>query len=255
MLLFSPVLSPHTCTQALAVAGLSPLLRRSHSPTLFTRLCSTPPASPCSQGPGGLCDQPVPSLRLEGTSSYEKLNSSLPSVNCGTLRSDSNGNDTRSSRRALRPVSLTVPSATCKETGMLSHSSAGSLVEAVLISEGLGCYAHDPSFIAVAKQELADACEMTMEEMENAADNILNANGPPSPNGNLLPYMHCRDAGTQEPLRRNSQALSRAGETEELLRSGLEDHENGAGGLRAAGGSQRNSGLMEDEDMECVTSL
>ena len=102
-----------------------------------------------------------------------------------------------------------------------------------MISEGLGCYAQDPSFIAVAKQELADACEMTMEEMENAADNILNANGPPSPNGNLLPYMHCRDAGTQEPLRSNSQGLSRAGETEELLRSGLEDHENGAGGLRA----------------------
>ncbi|KAL6459509.1 hypothetical protein MHYP_G00312680 [Metynnis hypsauchen] len=270
--------------QALAVAGLSPLLRRSHSPTLFTRLCSTPPASPCTQGPGGLCDQPVPSLRLEGTGSCEKLNSSLPSVNCGTCRSDSNGNDTRGSRRALRPVSLTVPSVTCKETGLLSHGSAGSLVEAVrkrhslsaslsvfgssnqfisktpasdavLISEGLGCYAQDPSFIAVAKQELADACEMTMEEMENAADNILNANGPPSPNGNLLPYMHCRDAGTQEPLRSNSPGLSRAGETEELLRSGLEDHENGAVGLRAAGGSQRNSGLMEDEDMECVTSL
>ncbi|KAL7828327.1 hypothetical protein AOLI_G00314790 [Acnodon oligacanthus] len=270
--------------QALAVAGLSPLLRRSHSPTLFTRLCSTPPASPCTQGPGGLCDQPLPSLRLEGTGSCEKLNSSLPSVNCGTCHSDSNGNDTRGSRRALRPVSLTVPSVTCKETGLLSHGSAGSLVEAVrkrhslsaslsvfgssnqfisktpasdavLISEGLGCYAQDPSFIAVAKQELADACEMTMEEMENAADNILNANGPPSPNGNLLPYMHCRDAGTQEPLRSNSQGLSRAGETEELLRSGLEDHENGAGGLRAAEGSQRNSGLMEDEDMECVTSL
>ncbi|XP_066523151.1 voltage-dependent L-type calcium channel subunit alpha-1C isoform X9 [Hoplias malabaricus] len=241
--------------QALAVAGLSPLLRRSHSPTLFTRLCSTPPASPSTQGPGGLCDQLVPSLRLEGTGSYEKLNSSLPSVNCVTCRSDSNGNDTRSSRRALRPVSLTVPPVTCKETGSLSHGSAGSLVEAVLISEGLGCYAQDPSFIAVAKQELADACEMTMEEMENAADNILNANGPPSPNGNLLPYMHCRDTGIQESLRRNSQGLSRAGETEELLRSDLEDQENGAGGLRAAGGSQRNSGLMEDKDMECVTSL
>uniref|UniRef100_W5KJY4 Voltage-dependent L-type calcium channel subunit alpha n=1 Tax=Astyanax mexicanus TaxID=7994 RepID=W5KJY4_ASTMX len=196
----------HTSPQALAVAGLSPLLRRSHSPTLFTRLCSTPPASP-----GGLCDQPVPSLRLQGTSSYEKLNSSLPSVNCGPCSSDSNGNDTRSSRRALRPVSLTVPSVTCKETGLHSHGSAGSLVEAVLISEGLGCYAQDPSFIAVAKQELADACDMTMEEMENAADNILNANGPPSPNGNLLPYMHCRDTGSQETPRRRS----RAEETEE----------------------------------------
>uniref|UniRef100_A0A4W4F7Q1 Voltage-dependent L-type calcium channel subunit alpha n=1 Tax=Electrophorus electricus TaxID=8005 RepID=A0A4W4F7Q1_ELEEL len=177
--------------QALAVAGLNPLVRRSHSPTLFTRLCSTPPASPCSHGAGGLCEQPVPSLRLEEPGSYEKLNSSLPSVNCGSCPSDSNGHDTRSSRRALRPISLTVPSVTCKETGSFSHGSAGSLVEAVLISEGLGRYAQDPSFIEVAKQELADACDMTMEEMENAADNILNANGPPSPNGNLLPYMHC----------------------------------------------------------------
>ncbi|XP_026864504.2 voltage-dependent L-type calcium channel subunit alpha-1C isoform X16 [Electrophorus electricus] len=241
--------------QALAVAGLNPLVRRSHSPTLFTRLCSTPPASPCSHGAGGLCEQPVPSLRLEEPGSYEKLNSSLPSVNCGSCPSDSNGHDTRSSRRALRPISLTVPSVTCKETGSFSHGSAGSLVEAVLISEGLGRYAQDPSFIEVAKQELADACDMTMEEMENAADNILNANGPPSPNGNLLPYMHCRDTGTPEPLRSNSQGLSRAGETEELLRSGLEDLEKGTGGLRAAGGGQRNSRLMEDEDMECVTSL
>lgn len=43
-------LTPSLCSlllpQALAVAGLSPLLRRSHSPTLFSRLCSTPPASP-----------------------------------------------------------------------------------------------------------------------------------------------------------------------------------------------------------------
>ncbi|XP_076862624.1 voltage-dependent L-type calcium channel subunit alpha-1C isoform X2 [Brachyhypopomus gauderio] len=241
--------------QALAVAGLNPLVRRSHSPTLFTRLCSTPPASPCSHGSGGLCEQPVPSLRLEEPSSYEKLNSSLPSVTCGSCPSDSKDHDARSSRRALRPISLTVPSVTCKETCSLSHGSAGSLVEAVLISEGLGRYAQDPSFIEVAKQELADACNMTMEEMENAADNILNANGPPSPNGNLLPYMHCRDTGTPEPLRSSIQGLSSDGETEELLRSGLEDHAKGTGGLRAAGGSQRNSRLMEDEDMECMTSL
>lgn len=44
--LVSPPDSPASPLQALAVAGLSPLLRRSHSPTLFSRLCSTPPASP-----------------------------------------------------------------------------------------------------------------------------------------------------------------------------------------------------------------
>lgn len=42
---------PASPLQALAVAGLSPLLRRSHSPTLFSRLCSTPPASPTGTQP------------------------------------------------------------------------------------------------------------------------------------------------------------------------------------------------------------
>uniref|UniRef100_A0A6Q2WXI5 Voltage-dependent L-type calcium channel subunit alpha n=1 Tax=Esox lucius TaxID=8010 RepID=A0A6Q2WXI5_ESOLU len=186
--------------QALAVAGLSPLLRRSHSPTLFARLCSTPPTSPTGRG-GQASYQRVPSLRLEGTGpatgSYE-LNSSLPSVNCGSWHSDSNGNSPgtghragTASHRAPRPVSLTVPSSVHLDTASLSHGSAGSLVEAVLISEGLGRFAQDPSIIEVTKQELADACDMTIEEMENAADNILNGNSQPSPNGNLVPYIHC----------------------------------------------------------------
>uniref|UniRef100_A0A674B9B2 Voltage-dependent L-type calcium channel subunit alpha-1C n=1 Tax=Salmo trutta TaxID=8032 RepID=A0A674B9B2_SALTR len=196
--------------QALAVAGLSPLLRRSHSPTLFTQLCSTSPTSPTGRG-SQASYQRVPTLRLQGTGpgtgSYE-LNSSLPSVNCGPWYSDSNGNSPAispgvgtASQRPPRPVSLTVPSTVHKDATSLSHGSAGSLVEAVLISEGLGHFAQDPSFIEVTKQELADACDMTIEEMENAADNILNGNSQPSPNGNLLPYMHCnRDhAASQEP--------------------------------------------------------
>uniref|UniRef100_A0AAZ3SE82 Voltage-dependent L-type calcium channel subunit alpha n=1 Tax=Oncorhynchus tshawytscha TaxID=74940 RepID=A0AAZ3SE82_ONCTS len=196
--------------QALAVAGLSPLLRRSHSPTLFTQLCSTSPTSPTGWG-SQASYQRVPTLRLQGTGpgtgSYE-LNSSLPSVNCGPWYSDSNGNSPgisprvgTASQRPPRPVSLTVPSTVHKDATSLSHGSAGSLVEAVLISEGLGHFAQDPSFIEVTKQELADACDMTIEEMENAADNILNGNSQPSPNGNLLPYMHCnRDhAASQEP--------------------------------------------------------
>uniref|UniRef100_A0A8K9X4Y3 Voltage-dependent L-type calcium channel subunit alpha n=1 Tax=Oncorhynchus mykiss TaxID=8022 RepID=A0A8K9X4Y3_ONCMY len=196
--------------QALAVAGLSPLLRRSHSPTLFTQLCSTSPTSPTGRG-SQASYQRVPTLRLQGTGpgtgSYE-LNSSLPSVNCGPWYSDSNGNSPgisprvgTASQRPPRPVSLTVPSTVHKDATSLSHGSAGSLVEAVLISEGLGHFAQDPSFIEVTKQELADACDMTIEEMENAADNILNGNSQPSPNGNLLPYMHCnRDhAASQEP--------------------------------------------------------
>uniref|UniRef100_A0A8C7KAT6 Voltage-dependent L-type calcium channel subunit alpha n=1 Tax=Oncorhynchus kisutch TaxID=8019 RepID=A0A8C7KAT6_ONCKI len=270
-----------------AVAGLSPLLRRSHSPTLFTQLCSTSPTSPTGRG-SQASYQRVPTLRLQGTGpgtgSYE-LNSSLPSVNCGPWYSDSNGNSPgisprvgTANQRLPRPVSLTVPSTVHKDATSLSHGSAGSLVEAVLISEGLGHFAQDPSFIEVTKQELADACDMTIEEMENAADNILNGNSQPSPNGNLLPYMHCnRDhAASQEPGLSDGPGAGRGatapGEIEELLGAthlGQHGDPEDEEGLEVVGGEeehtggvevvveveQRNSGLLEDEDMECVTSL
>lgn len=44
----------------------------------------------------------------------------------------------------------------------------------VLISEGLGKYAKDPKFVSATKQEIADACEMTFDEMDSAASNLLN---------------------------------------------------------------------------------
>lgn len=116
----------------------------------------------------------------------------------------------------------------------------------MLISEGLGRYAQDPTFIQVAKQELADACDMTMEEMENAADNILNANTPPNANGNLLPFIQCRDIGSQESRCGHALGLSSAAGSDELLGAEL-DLSEGAG--------LQNSALLEDEDMECVTSL
>uniref|UniRef100_A0A7M4FIT0 Voltage-dependent L-type calcium channel subunit alpha n=1 Tax=Crocodylus porosus TaxID=8502 RepID=A0A7M4FIT0_CROPO len=174
--------------QALAVAGLSPLLQRSHSPTMFSRLCATPPATPCSRG---WPEQTIPTLRLDGAESSEKLNSSFPSIHCSSWYSD---RASCSSARRARPVSLTVPSQT-GGSGRQFHGSAGSLVEAVLISEGLMQFAQDPKFIEVTTQELADACDMTIEEMENAADNILNGNSKQSPNGNLLPFVNCRDPG------------------------------------------------------------
>ncbi|XP_069484744.1 voltage-dependent L-type calcium channel subunit alpha-1C isoform X3 [Ambystoma mexicanum] len=173
--------------QALAVAGLSPLLRRSHSPTMFSRLCSTPPASPCNRG---WPQKSIPTLRLDGVESSEKLNNSFPSINCSSWYSD----NIHCNTRRARPLSLTVPSHT-RESGRQFHGSAGSLVEAVLISEGLMQFAQDPNFIEVTTQELADACDMTIEEMENAADNLLNGNSKQSPNGNLLPFVNCRDQG------------------------------------------------------------
>ncbi|XP_059539982.1 voltage-dependent L-type calcium channel subunit alpha-1C isoform X28 [Myotis daubentonii] len=187
--------------QALAVAGLSPLLQRSHSPTTFPRPCATPPATPSSRG---WPPQPIPTLRLEGTESTEKLNSSFPSVHCSSWAGEPTPCEGGSSAtRRARPVSLTVPSQ-AGAWGRQFHGSASSLVEAVLISEGLGQFAQDPKFIEVTTQELADACDMTIEEMENAADNILSGGAQQSPNGTLLPFVNCRDqgqdrAGGEEP--------------------------------------------------------
>ncbi|XP_072876480.1 voltage-dependent L-type calcium channel subunit alpha-1C isoform X28 [Chlorocebus sabaeus] len=177
--------------QALAVAGLSPLLQRSHSPASFPRPFATPPATPGSRG---WPPQPIPTLRLEGAESSEKLNSSFPSIHCGSWAETTPGGGDSSATRRARPVSLMVPSQ-AGAPGRQFHGSASSLVEAVLISEGLGQFAQDPKFIEVTTQELADACDMTIEEMESAADNILSGGAPQSPNGALLPFVNCRDAG------------------------------------------------------------
>ncbi|XP_004713266.1 voltage-dependent L-type calcium channel subunit alpha-1F [Echinops telfairi] len=53
------------------------------------------------------------------------------------------------------------------------RGSADSLVEAVLISEGLGLFARDPRFVALAKQEIADACHLTLDEMDSTASDLL----------------------------------------------------------------------------------
>ncbi|XP_011786437.1 PREDICTED: voltage-dependent L-type calcium channel subunit alpha-1C isoform X20 [Colobus angolensis palliatus] len=177
--------------QALAVAGLSPLLQRSHSPASFPRPFATPPATPGSRG---WPPQPIPTLRLEGAESTEKLNSSFPSIHCGSWAETTPGGGDSSATRRARPVSLMVPGQ-AGAPGRQFHGSASSLVEAVLISEGLGQFAQDPKFIEVTTQELADACDMTIEEMESAADNILSGGAPQSPNGALLPFVNCRDAG------------------------------------------------------------
>uniref|UniRef100_A0A3Q2PQZ9 Voltage-dependent calcium channel alpha-1 subunit IQ domain-containing protein n=1 Tax=Fundulus heteroclitus TaxID=8078 RepID=A0A3Q2PQZ9_FUNHE len=48
-------------------------------------------------------------------------------------------------------------------------------IDEVLISEGLGLYARDPKFVAFAKREIADACHMTVDEMESAASDLLSS--------------------------------------------------------------------------------
>ncbi|XP_055078750.1 voltage-dependent L-type calcium channel subunit alpha-1D [Periophthalmus magnuspinnatus] len=67
---------------------------------------------------------------------------------------------------------------TTSRTPPVSHSfidkgSADSLVESILISEGLGLYARDPKFVNFAKREIAEACHMSLDEMENAATDLI----------------------------------------------------------------------------------
>ncbi|CAK6963854.1 voltage-dependent L-type calcium channel subunit alpha-1D isoform X1 [Scomber scombrus] len=57
--------------------------------------------------------------------------------------------------------------------GFVDRGSADSLVESILISEGLGVYARDPKFVSFAKREIAEACHMSLDEMENAATDLI----------------------------------------------------------------------------------
>lgn len=177
---------------------------------------------------------------------------------------------------------------------MIIFSSPPLFPLKVLISEGLGHFAQDPSFIEVTKAELADACDMTIEEMEHAANNILNGNtaanvasgasstSQHSPNGSLLPFpaaaaaMH-RDQAVSEgeeeaggsrgsihgPSSVEERQVLLAGgrgreEEEEEEAEAEEEEQEGhhtSSEVVMGGARQRNSGLLEDEDMECVTSL
>uniref|UniRef100_A0A8D3D1S3 Voltage-dependent L-type calcium channel subunit alpha n=1 Tax=Scophthalmus maximus TaxID=52904 RepID=A0A8D3D1S3_SCOMX len=43
----------------------------------------------------------------------------------------------------------------------------------ILISEGLGVYARDPKFVSFAKREIADACHMSLDDIESAAADLI----------------------------------------------------------------------------------
>lgn len=48
-----------------------------------------------------------------------------------------------------------------------------SLLCQILISEGLGIYARDPKFVNFAKREIAEACHMSLDEIESAAADLI----------------------------------------------------------------------------------
>uniref|UniRef100_A0A671W340 Voltage-dependent L-type calcium channel subunit alpha n=1 Tax=Sparus aurata TaxID=8175 RepID=A0A671W340_SPAAU len=61
-------------------------------------------------------------------------------------------------------------------TGLQEHQRPGSElagISIILISEGLGIYARDPKFVSFAKREIAEACHMSLDEMESAAADLI----------------------------------------------------------------------------------
>lgn len=68
----------------------------------------------------------------------------------------------------------------------------------VLISEGLGRYARDPKFVSATKHEIADACDLTIDEMESAASHLLNGTVHPGANGDMSPDASRQDYELQD---------------------------------------------------------
>ncbi|XP_053326031.1 voltage-dependent L-type calcium channel subunit alpha-1D [Spea bombifrons] len=161
--------------QIMAVAGLDSSKAQKHSPCRSTRSWATPPATPNHRERSPFY---TPLIRVDRAESREKMNGSLPSLQRSSWYTD---DADVSHRSPFSQSNLMVPDDFHNKQSD-KQRSADSLVEAVLISEGLGRYAKDPKFVSATKHEIADACDMTIDEMESAASNLLNGgirNGTP----------------------------------------------------------------------------
>ncbi|XP_037387927.1 calcium channel, voltage-dependent, L type, alpha 1D subunit, a isoform X3 [Pygocentrus nattereri] len=174
--------------QVMAVAGLDSSRAHRLSPTRSTRSWATPPATPASKDrtpyytPLIRVDRP---LRDSASSSRSSLRKS-------------SWYDPEYQQSSYSPVHLQIPPEYRNQYHQ-KRGSATSLVEAVLISEGLGRYAKDPKFVAATKHEIADACDMTIDEMESAASHLLNGGVTPGVNGvNVYPILGHRDYDMQD---------------------------------------------------------
>uniref|UniRef100_A0A8C4F5N2 Voltage-dependent L-type calcium channel subunit alpha n=1 Tax=Dicentrarchus labrax TaxID=13489 RepID=A0A8C4F5N2_DICLA len=176
--------------QVMAVAGLDSSRAHRLSPTRSTRSWATPPATPASKDQSPYY---TPLIRVDHPH-RESAASSQVSVRKSSWYTD----DPEFSQRTYSPIHLQVPPEYHNQYHQ-KRGSATSLVEAVLISEGLGRYAKDPKFVAATKHEIADACEMTIDEMESAASHLLNGGMAPVVNGvNVFPILTPRDYELQD---------------------------------------------------------
>uniref|UniRef100_A0A3B3YAC0 Voltage-dependent L-type calcium channel subunit alpha n=1 Tax=Poecilia mexicana TaxID=48701 RepID=A0A3B3YAC0_9TELE len=152
--------------QVMAVAGLDATRIPRLSPTRSLRSWATPPASPISRDCGP-CYTPLIQVDWRSTGSVGSIPGAVKRSSWYTDCQDGLPSHSHSPSRLQLP-------AESSSHFLQNRGSASSLVEAVLISEGLGKYARDPKFVTAAKHEIADACEMTIDEMESAASNLLN---------------------------------------------------------------------------------
>uniref|UniRef100_A0A3Q3EZR6 Voltage-dependent L-type calcium channel subunit alpha n=1 Tax=Labrus bergylta TaxID=56723 RepID=A0A3Q3EZR6_9LABR len=183
-----PPLSP-SCTalplhlaqqQVMAVAGFDAKKVPHHSPARSLLSWATPPASPISTE-CVKCYTPLIQVDWRSSGSV----GSIPGAVKRSLWYTDSQNGPPS--RSHSPTCLQLPAKSCMRC-LKKRGSADSLVEAVLISEGLGKYARDPKFVSATKQEIADACELTIDEMDSAASNLLNGsmgNGSNRGTGNV----------------------------------------------------------------------
>ncbi|XP_056104506.1 calcium channel, voltage-dependent, L type, alpha 1D subunit, a isoform X15 [Rhinichthys klamathensis goyatoka] len=176
--------------QVMAVAGLDSSRARRLSPTQSTRSWASPPPTPASKD---RTPYYTPLIRVD-----RPLRDSASSSHSSIRKSSWYTDDPEYQQRNYSPVHLQVPPEYRNQYHQ-KRGSATSLVEAVLISEGLGRYAKDPKFVAATKHEIADACEMTIDEMESAASHLLNGGITPVVNGvNVFPILGHRDYELQD---------------------------------------------------------
>ncbi|XP_077371286.1 voltage-dependent L-type calcium channel subunit alpha-1D isoform X7 [Festucalex cinctus] len=149
--------------QVMAVAGLDASKVQRLSPTRSVHSWATPPASPLAYD-SSPCYTPLIQVDWRSSGSVGNIPASVKRSSWYTDSAPSRGHS---------PSRLQLPAETCSHF-LQKRGSANSLVEAALISEGLGKYARDPKFVSATKHEIADACEMTIDEMESAASNLLN---------------------------------------------------------------------------------
>uniref|UniRef100_A0A3Q0QZ20 Voltage-dependent L-type calcium channel subunit alpha n=1 Tax=Amphilophus citrinellus TaxID=61819 RepID=A0A3Q0QZ20_AMPCI len=189
--------------QVMAVAGLDASKIHRLSPTRSMRSWATPPASPVSRD---FSPSYTPLIQVDWRSPGSVA--SIP----GAVKRSSWYTDSQDGppSQSHSPSRLHLPAECCSHC-LQKRGSANSLVEAVLISEGLGKYARDPKFVSATKHEIADACEMTIDEMESAASNLLNGsmgNGNTGRTGSVSSEPHAnahirdhsiRDYSDEEP--------------------------------------------------------